>query len=387
MYNQKIVFAAACVGMLLFGIVLISLGSILPSLVKQFQLDEISAGSLVTLLPFGILIGSIIFGPVVDRYGYKNILIICSILILLSMEGLAYANSFFILQVSIFLIGFGGGVINGGTNALVSDISSDYKGANLSLLGVFFAIGALGMPAILGSLSKSFSYNQIISTVGFFVTLPIVFFLIIKFPAPKQKQGFPIKQSVSLFKNPTLLLMGFFLAFQSGMEGITNNWTTSYLQNKIEINSEEALYALSLFVTGMAVARFMLGFILKKVTPAIVLYLSLIISIIGSIMLFFMSTYSLMVISLIIMGAGFAAGFPVMLGFVGEKFSSLSGTAFSFVIAIALSGNMLMNYLTGFVSKIFGLKNFILIIIFSAIIMIFLLTTILKKFKLEQINS
>jgi len=157
MYKHNLVFAAACIGLLLFGIVLISLGSLLPSLTKKFLMDEISAGSLATLLPFGILAGSIIFGPIVDRYGHKGLLIICSLLVLLGLEGIAFADSFFILQASIFIIGFGGGVLNGGTNALVADISSEGKGANLSLLGVFFGVGALGMPAVLGILSKYFS--------------------------------------------------------------------------------------------------------------------------------------------------------------------------------------------------------------------------------------
>jgi hypothetical protein len=36
----------------------------------------------------------------------------------------------------------------------VADISKDSKTANLSLLGVFFGIGALGMPFILGLLRE-----------------------------------------------------------------------------------------------------------------------------------------------------------------------------------------------------------------------------------------
>ena len=42
-----------------------------------------------------------------------------------------------------------------------------------------------------------------------------------------------------------------------------------------------------------------------------------------------------------LLGAGFAGGFPIMLGFVGERYKNLSGTAFSFVLTVALLGNML----------------------------------------------
>ena len=74
-YSRRIVYAAACTGMLLFGVSLISLGTILPGITATFTLDEKMTGSLVTLLPIGLLIGSLVFGLIVDRYGYKYLLI------------------------------------------------------------------------------------------------------------------------------------------------------------------------------------------------------------------------------------------------------------------------------------------------------------------------
>jgi hypothetical protein len=69
--------------------------------------------------------------------------------------GTAFTQSQGLLRFCAFLIGFGGGAVNGATNALVADISDKYKGANLSLLGVFFGIGALGMPLVLGILKDN----------------------------------------------------------------------------------------------------------------------------------------------------------------------------------------------------------------------------------------
>ncbi len=381
MYSKKLVFTAACMGMLLFGIVLISLGSILPNLTLKYGLDEISTGSLASILPFGILAGSVVFGPIVDRYGYKNLLIVCALLVFVGLEGIAYANGFLVLQVSIFLIGFGGGVINGGTNALVSDISSEGKGANLSLLGVFFGIGALGMPAILGLLSKTFTYDAIVAGVGAAVLLPVIFFVAIKFPVPKQPQGVSAKKSFGLFKDATLVIFGFVLFFESGMEGIVNNWTTTYLQNDLSVNPENALYALSYFVLGMTVARLLLGGILKKMPSYLVLFACLSLAFIGSIVMHFASSYGAAIAGLVILGFGFAAGFPVVLGYVGELYAQLSGTAFSIVLVIGLIGNMLLNYSMGLVAHAYGIKQFPIILIISVILMSILLWSVLSRVK------
>ena len=379
MFNRKLVFSAACLGMLLFGIVLISLGSILPSITSKFNLDELSVGMLASILPFGILAGSLIFGPIVDRYGYKNLLIICSALVFTGLEGIAFAESLFILQLCILLIGLGGGVINGGTNALVADISVNEKGASLSYLGVFFGVGALGMPAVLGILSKSFSQPGIISGVGFFVLIPVIFFIVTKFPVPKQSQGFPIKEGINLFKEPVLLLFGFVLFFESGMEGIVNNWTTTYLIKELKVNSEDALFALSYFVAGMTVTRLSLGSVLKKLRPYVVIYISLGIAFTGTIVIIFTTTYGAAVLGLILLGIGFAAGFPLTLGYVGEIYSSLSGTAFSIVLVIALIGNMLINYLVGVISHTYGIKQFTTLIIICIVFMTIILSTAIVR--------
>ena len=144
-YNNNLVFVAASMGMLLFGVVFISLGSILPHLRDLFELSDLSTGSLLALLPLGLLIGSLVFGPVVDRYGFKILLLVSGLLVFAGIEGIALTGNLMVLRISIVFIGVGGGAINGGANALVADTAKGDRGARLSLLGVFFGIGALGV--------------------------------------------------------------------------------------------------------------------------------------------------------------------------------------------------------------------------------------------------
>src|SRR3954470_18824064 len=171
--------------MLLFGVTLTTLGSVLPPLIDRHGLDRSSAGSLLSLMSQGILVASLVFGPIVDRYGYKGVLIGGAAGVLLGLEGIAFAPSGWFLALAVCVFGFGGGIINGATNALVSDISGQGRSSGLAFLGVFFGAGALGVPLILGLLLGRLDYTSILALFGMLVLIPIGLFLIIRFPPPK----------------------------------------------------------------------------------------------------------------------------------------------------------------------------------------------------------
>ena len=381
MYKRNKVFAAACIAIFLFGILLISLGSILPVLTAKFQIDDLKKGGLVSLLPIGILAGSLIFGPIVDRYGYKVLLITSVILSVMALEGLILTGSFFILQICIFILGFAGGILNGGANALVSDISAEDKGANLSLLGVFFGIGALGMPLVLGIMSKYFQYPVIISAIALFMLLMLIYIFMIPFPKPKQAQGFPLRAGIKLLKEPVLLLTSFFLFFESGIEGLINNWTTTFLQGTLHTTPEKALYALSFSVVGLTISRLLLGSLLKKISSSLVLLISLLLVALGCSILICTASYAMAFTALIIIGSGFAASFPVILGYVGQLYASLSGTAFSIALVIALTGNTLLNYLFGIIANRYTISSLPVLVLACVACMLILLMMIKQQVK------
>lgn len=384
MYKKNLVFSAACMGMLLFGIGLITLGSVASDLKARFQLDDISSGTLFSILPIGILTGSLVFGPVCDRYGYKILLTLSCVGMFAGFEGIAYSPTPGWLKISIFLFGFSGGAINGATNAVVADISQEAKGANLSLLGVFFGIGALGMPFVLGSLKKDFSFDQVIAAVGLLTLAVAVFYASIKFPLSKKLQGFPLTKSVALFKDNLLILIAFFLFCQSSFEAILNNWTTTYLTKQLLINESNALYALSLYVGGMTVMRLLTGSIFRSVSPVKMLMISLGIIFAGIILLQTAHSFPFAVAGLMLLGAGLAGGFPIMLGFVGNMYAERSATAFSFVIAIALIGNMLVNFLMGMIANRYGIQHLTTIAFAELAMMLVLCAFIFRKLRKQD---
>lgn len=381
MYNKRTVFWFACLGMLLFGICLITLGAVTPDLKVKYGLDEVSAGTLFSILPLGILAGSLLFGPVCDRYGYKMLLFFSTLLLSAGFEGLAFSPSSGWLKLWIFFIGLGGGAINGATNAVVSDISDTNKGAKLSLLGVFFGIGALGMPLLLSALRNIMEFNIIIAVVGGLTLLIAILFLAVKFPPAKHNQKLPVKEMLGFFSDPFILLIAFFLFFQSSFEALINNWTTSYLMDQYGLIQSRALVALSLFVAGMSVMRLLLGSIFKNLSAPRLIIISF--TIIPAALLIITAGQGFIAAAagLFLLGAGLAGGFPVMLSFVGDRYRDLPGTAFSFVFTIGLLGNMLINYLMGNIAGRYGIGNLTTVAFIEMGVMILLSIGIVRKLK------
>ncbi|HET9439785.1 MAG TPA: MFS transporter [Longimicrobiales bacterium] len=361
-YRRRAAFTLACAGMLVFGVVLTSLGAVLPEITERFGVSKAAAGSLFTLLSLGILVGSLVFGPWVDRAGYRTPLAAGIAVVAMGLELLAFGASIGALRAGVALIGFGGGIVNGGTNALVADISTENKAAALSLLGVFFGVGAVGMPFALGILTGTVSYTSLLALLGALTVLPLIATLLIGLPAPKQPHSFPINQVFRLLKDPPLLILGAMLFLQSGMEITMGGWSATFAREELALGARAALLFLSLYWLGMMSARLALGSLLKRMAPASALLACIGIGLVGSLLLLTSSSIPFASTGIFLVGAGFAAGFPVVLGWIGERYAALSGTAISIALIMALSGGMLLPYLAGVIGGAAGLRSSLVIV-------------------------
>ena len=357
-YHQSLVFWAACAGMLLFGISFITLGSVTIPLRAKFELDDMASGTLFAILPMGIITGSLLFGPVADRYGYKWLLVIACIALFGGFMGIAHASSLALLKVAIYFFGVGGGAINGSTNAVVAIISEKNKIGNLSLLGVCYGLGALGMPFVLGSVQGQIPYERIVDVVAFLTLAVCGLFILIRFPPPQQTKPFSLGIVSTIFDKKIMGLIAAFLFLQMSLEAIVNNWTANFLHAHHGITESNALFGLSLYVGGMTVMRILIGSVFRSFTEQRLLGMSLVLMFVGSFTLSLQIPFWVLVLGLVALGAGMSAGVPLMLGMVGALHKEVAGTAFSVVIVIGLLGNLAVNYLVGYLVKHLGIAYF-----------------------------
>ena len=343
-YSTSKVFTAACAGMAFFGVTMLSLAPILGPLNESVQ----GANALPSTMSIGIILGTILFGPVVDKFGYKWLLIIASVMALAGIQGLAHFQDIAFLHTSIAMLGFGGGILNGLTNALVSDIYDDDKrGGRLGILGACYCVGAL-----LWTLLNYFisDYRLPLNTMSVIMLLCILFFCFTAFPQAKEQESISIRKSLGLLKYPALVMFAVVLFFQSGFEGVSGSFTVSYLDKYCQIDNATATLSMTWFTIGMLAGRLPLGYITKHLKDLGTLYLYLLTALTG-VVLFYLygNNVNMVYVAMTLIGFGVGATFPVVLNYIGSTFRTQSGTAFSIALFIALCGQSIMNRLTGWV--------------------------------------
>ena len=386
MRNKNTAFAANFIGIFLFGISMVIIGSTLPILKEKFGMTDIEAGSLFSILPVGILIGSVTFGPIADKFGYRWLLSVASLFLGLGFLGIAHAASMNVLRLCILIFGAGGGVINGATSALVSDLSETRsKIANLNWLGAFYGIGALCMPMAMTLIDKAY-YTTLIDIACALSILVALLFAVISYPITVEKEKISFKLIPVFLKNGLFLAICFYLFFQSAFEAIVNNWSVLFFMDKLGVVQDKALMALSFSVAGMIVMRVLTGSVLKNLSYNRLTQIALVLLSIGLVCLVIPAPYAVRVAGLFFLGAGLAPGFPAMLGVAGEIFKGVSATAFSFVMVIALTGNIVINYITGILIDKYGTGVYLYVVLTEifAMILIFGLIRFNEKKQLQN---
>jgi fucose permease len=239
----------------------------------------------------------------------------------------------------------------------------------------------MGVPFALGMLIGRFSQTALIAGVGALVLIPIVAVAVASFPAPKHAQGFPIAAAGRLVRDPLLLLMGLMLFLESGMEITVGGWTSIFVSEELAVPARDALIILSLYWMGMMLARLALGYILRRASAFVVLYSCLAIALTGALLLLTTRSVPTAALGVFTLGVGFAAMFPTVLGFIGDRYASLSGTAFSIAIAMALCGGMLLPYVAGLLGNRFGMRSSFAIVPVALLILVFFVTALSRKLR------
>ncbi len=380
MNKKTALFITTGLVMMLFGVTMVVVGTINNYLTVELKAGKAIIGICASVLASGILAGTFVFGPVADRKGFKLLIVSGILMIMAGIAGIIFSRDISFVPYLFFLIGLGGGMINGVTNLIVANIYPENSSAWLSLLGVFYGVGALGFPLFTSVLLNfDYTYQTILTIVEFIMLLPLLLALATRFPQPGRSKYISAREYLGFFVRPAILLFGFFLFFQSALESIIPVWVPTFLTEFYGADYSKALFAITVTALGLSLTRLALGYLLKKWSPLVILFISMFTVLAGLVVLEFGGSFYIGLAGVGLAGIGLAASFPVILSYTAAFYPDGSGTAFSIVIGIGLFGNILLNALTGIVLERFGTANLNIILISCIVLMVILLKIIHYK--------
>jgi fucose permease len=292
---------------------------------------------------------------VLDRHGFKPALTLGPLLVALALVILGRAGSPAVLRLGAFWLGAGGALLNASTNTLAADLFDEEraKAAALNRLGIFFGIGALFLPFLLGAVEASLRFLDITAVLCVAVS---ALALAQTFPAPKQAAALALSAVPLRLRDPAIAWMAALLFFQSGNEFLLGGFLSSYLTQVTGVTVEVASRTLALYWLAVIVARAGLGRWLPRFVPQTVLVVSGGLSALACALLPAAGTLPAAAATIALIGLAMASIFPIVLGLAAARDPAHSGTVVGVLLTVALSGGMSWPWIGGQVGATWGLR-------------------------------
>ena len=350
--------AAAIIGCLAF--LLIGWSSLLvPSLIRSIEHDfgQTDAGmGLFYLLNAGAYVtGSMGGGLVTERIGRRRVLATGALLIALGLVALATVTSWPLFLLAAVPFGLGSGAIDGGGNALFLDLFASGRGRALNLLHLFFSLGALGSPFMVGRLVESGIPWQVVmvGTAAVAVLLAGVL-AVLEMPSGHHDgvSADPAAASGRLALDPLLLALAVAIALYVASEIGVSNWLVRFLSSApLGI----ATTSLTLFWAGLTLGRLVSARLADRFDHARFAAASSVVmavALVGAVVV-----PSLPVSVALFALAGFVSGpvYPLIIAIGGERFPSRSAAVGGFLAGTAVVGGLFYPPVMGLMSVTVGL--------------------------------
>jgi predicted MFS family arabinose efflux permease len=338
---------------------------ILPSIAQNINVDIARAGLLITayMIPFGIF--QILFGPLADRYGKKQVITFSMVLFTVSAALCAFGSNLTNLSIFRALTGVFAASVMPISLALIGDVFplQERQGAIGTFMGIAFLGQGLSM-AIGGAIAYFFNWRGVFAVYAMFSAIPVLLLVSNYRQMPSEKHpdsqilapyGRLIRSSKSLFTYLLVLLEGAFIVGSFSYTGALISKTYGF--NNLGIG---------LIMTGFGILTVIGGRVSGKLAAKIgarsVLSLGLISAALadGVIYLFGKSLF-VMILGVALLGLGFILTHSTLLTRATEFAQKERGAAMSLVAFCFMGGGGVGTALGGKIIAAAGLEGIFMV--------------------------
>ncbi len=270
--NTGLIRILTCMMFFMFAMTTDAVGSIIPSLIDEFDLS-LSAASAFHYVPMvAIALGGLVLGFLADRIGRKRTIVLG--LVLYGVGSLLFiaGNTFGFFVVLLGLSGVGVSVFKVGALGLIGDITRSPR-EHTSLMNTvegFFAVGAIVGPALVATLiTAGISWKFLYVAAAVICGLLTAVALFVNYPAiPNDSaevstEEASFAQTLTLMKNPYALGFSTLIMLYVAVEVAIYVWMPTWLEDYTGPTPWLATYALTIFFVLRAAGRFLGAWLLN----------------------------------------------------------------------------------------------------------------------------
>jgi fucose permease len=323
-------------------------------LVKQLKIDDAQFGKLISALMFTSIFVVLIFGPLVDMFGYRPVAIAGFVLGAIAVFMLVSSRSYGAAILSCILLGVGAMCMNLGNTLIPMVLFPGNPAAASNFGNVFFGIGAFITPFLVGMLLSRLGYKATGMLITVILLAPVVFAALATYPEV-QKTGLTFGQAFSsafgLLANPAIIVAALALFCYVGLEVSMGGWISTYATNQ-GFDTRGASMVLSSFWIGLMISRLIASAMVTQANGILALSVLAIAAVI--LIGLMIATRSKAVAALLVFLTGLCFGpiFPTVLGTTFSKIDpGLYGSAFGIIFAVGLLGASTLPAAIGIYSK------------------------------------
>jgi fucose permease len=377
--GQYALASAACAAIFVWGSIATLLGSILPSLSTRADLTITQAGHVFLGNGLGLVVASLVAGPLIDVWGKKNVLLGGAGLVAGSLLLFDLARTAPAVMVFAFTLGAGGSALVTGANAAVSDLFTEKREAALNLLNFFFGVGAFVTPFAIVPLEQTGGLRAVLATLVIIAVFSFLFSAAVRFPAPLRGSGWSFAEATSLARQPHFLQLGAVLFLYVGIEISIWNWQVTFLIDRFGAERYLAARVLSGFAITLMIGRLLSSRVLMLWAPRPVLLVSTAAGAVSLGLAYSLDHLAIAIGSFLAAGLFLAGVFPTAVGLLGRNFPQLSGTATGLGITCAWLGALVVPPAVGYMAAAYGLQRGTLLISSAAVLLCLLAAIVYRQ--------
>jgi len=361
---------AGFLGVFVWGSIAGLLGAILPGLRQRAGISLDESGAMFIALSSGLVVASLVAGPLIDRTGKKPVLCTAVSLVVVSLLAFEFVNALPGLLVLAFLMGAGGSALVTASHALVADLNAQHRASALNLLDLFFGLGAFVTPFAIVPLQESGGLGAVLFALAALATLVLGYLLTVPFPRDERSRDFSLGHALALAASPRFLLPALLIFVYVGTEQSVWDWQVTYFMRNLGTDNITAARMLSVFPIAIMIGRLVNNRLLLRVSP----YPVLVVSTVGAALCFVGTmtapTVELGLVSLFLAGLFMSSVFPTTLGVLSGRFADRSGTALGLAITCGWLGSVAISPTFGFVAQRSTYSTAYLVIVGAAVAMV-----------------